>query len=165
MIGSILCGAAICGMHYLGNSSIKNYTCIYRPAFIVGAAIIAVFASIIALSLFFVFRGVWAHSWWKRSLSAFILAGAVSGMHWCAVVGTRYRLVNIQTKNNEPSRIATVIVVICLVSVSKLKDKMWLISLVTWCLSHPCRLRRSSCPEDEEVGPPSSANHIGHCNL
>ncbi|EEU34513.1 uncharacterized protein NECHADRAFT_54441 [Fusarium vanettenii 77-13-4] len=113
-IGSVLCGAAICGMHYLGNSSIKNYTCIYRPAFIVGAAIIAVFASIIALSLFFVFRGLWAHSWWKRSLSAFILAGAVSGMHWCAVVGTRYRLVNIQTKNNEPSRNATVIVVICL---------------------------------------------------
>ncbi|KAJ3548764.1 hypothetical protein NM208_g844 [Fusarium decemcellulare] len=111
--GSILCGAAVCGMHYLGNSSIKNYRCIYQPAFIAGAAVIAVFASIIALSILFVFRDVWAHSWWKRSLSAVILAGAVSGMHWCAVVGTRYRLIDVKP-NNEPSRIATVIVVICL---------------------------------------------------
>lgn len=152
-------------MHYLGNLSIKNYICIYRPAFIVGAAIIAVFASIIALSLFFVFRGLWAHSWWKRSLSGSILAGAVSGMHWCAVVGTRYRLVTIQPKNDEPSRIGTVIVVICLVSTYKSKGRMWLIFPVTWCLSHPCRFCYSSGAEDEEVGTASSANHIGRCNL
>ncbi|TPX17558.1 uncharacterized protein E0L32_012151 [Thyridium curvatum] len=113
-VGSILCGAAICGMHYLGNASINNYKCIYQVAFIIGAAIIAVFASFVALSAFFVFRGIWANSWWKRALSAIVLAGAVSGMHWCAVVGTRYLLVDIKPKDNEPSRNATVIVVICL---------------------------------------------------
>ncbi|KAH8679444.1 hypothetical protein BGZ61DRAFT_396378 [Ilyonectria robusta] len=114
LIGGVLCGAAVCGMHYLGNRSIQNYVCTYNPAFVVGAAIIAVVASIIALSTFFIFRAVWANSWWKRTVSAFILAGAVSGMHWCAAVGTRYRLVNIKTETNEPSRSATVIVVICL---------------------------------------------------
>lgn len=116
LIGGVLCGAAVCGMHYLGNRSIENYACIYNPAFVVGAAIIAVVASIIALSMFFMFRAIWANSWWKRTASAFILAGAVSGMHWCAAVGTRYQLVNIEAESNEPSRSATVIVVICLVS-------------------------------------------------
>ncbi|KAF7547297.1 hypothetical protein G7046_g9049 [Stylonectria norvegica] len=113
-VGGVLCGAAVCGMHYLGNASIANYRCVYNSAYVAGAAIIAVVASIVALAIFFVFRATWASSWWKRAVSAVILAGAVSGMHWCAAVGTRYRLVDIKPKGNEPTRSATVIVVICL---------------------------------------------------
>lgn len=103
-------------MHYLGNASITNYVCVYRPAYVVGAVTISVIASIVALAMFFIYRAMWATSWRKRTISAVILAGAVSGMHWCAVVGTRYQLVNIKSKNNKLSRSATVIVVICLVS-------------------------------------------------
>ncbi|CAM1509228.1 Fc.00g029670.m01.CDS01 [Cosmosporella sp. VM-42] len=114
IVGGILCGAAVCGMHYLGNASMANYHCVYRPAYVIGAAIIAVVASIVALAMFFVFRAMWASSWWKRGFSAIVLAGAVSGMHWCAAVGTQYRLVDIKSKDNTPSRSATVIVVICL---------------------------------------------------
>ncbi|KAH7146583.1 FAD dependent oxidoreductase-domain-containing protein [Dactylonectria macrodidyma] len=113
-IGGVLCGTAVCGMHYLGNASIANYACVYRPAYVIGSAIIAVVASIIALAMFFVFRAAWATSWWKRAISAVILAGAVSGMHWCAAVGTQYRLINTKPEGNEPSRSATVVVVICL---------------------------------------------------
>ncbi|KAI5456222.1 hypothetical protein BGZ63DRAFT_435738 [Mariannaea sp. PMI_226] len=113
-VGGILCGATICGMHYLGNASITNYVCIYRPAYVVGAATISVVASIVALAMFFIFRAMWATSWWKRTISAVVLAGAVSGMHWCAAVGTRYRLVNIKSKKNKLSRSATVIIVIFL---------------------------------------------------
>ncbi|KAK7403588.1 hypothetical protein QQX98_010640 [Neonectria punicea] len=113
-VGGILCGTAVCGMHYLGNASIANYTCVYRPAFVIGSAIIAVVASIVALAMFFVFRATWAASWWKRAISAVILAGAVSGMHWCAAIGTHYRLVDIKPEGKEPSRSATVVVVICL---------------------------------------------------
>lgn len=116
IFGGVLCGAAVCGMHYLGNASIANYSCIYRKAYVVGSAIIAVIASIVALAIFFVFRAMWANSWWKRAISAVVLAGAVSGMHWCAAVGTRYRLKIIRSEGNEPSRSATVVVVICLVS-------------------------------------------------
>lgn len=112
--GGLLCGTAVCGMHYLGNASIANYTCVYRPAYVIGSAIIAVVASIVALAMFFVFRATWASSWWKRAISAVVLAGAVSGMHWCAAVGTQYRLTDIRPEGNEPSRTATVIVVICL---------------------------------------------------
>ncbi|KAM6513143.1 hypothetical protein FALCPG4_015611 [Fusarium falciforme] len=114
IIGGVLCGTAVCGMHYLGNASIENYTCVYRPAFVVGAAFIAVVASNVALAMFFVFRAMWVNSWWKRAISAVFLAGAVSGMHWCAAMGTRYRLKSIKPEGNGPSRSATVIVVICL---------------------------------------------------
>lgn len=115
-IGGTLAGAAICGMHYLGNASINNYVCIYNIANVVGAALIAVAASIIALSLFFVFRAGWTSSWWKRIISAVLLAGAVSGMHWCASTGTSYKLIALAGDNNQLSRNETVIVVICLVS-------------------------------------------------
>lgn len=114
--GGILCGAAVCGMHYLGNASIENYSCIYETGNVIGAAAISVAASTIALAMFFVFRSIWANSWWKRLLSAVMLAGAVSGMHWVAAVGTGYRLKKISKSGSGPSRDATVIVVICLVS-------------------------------------------------
>ncbi|UPK92944.1 hypothetical protein LCI18_003879 [Fusarium solani-melongenae] len=109
----ILCGSAICGMHYLGNASIKNYQCIYATAYVVGAAIIAVVASTVALAMFFIFQSLSASSWWKRTISAIILAGAVSSMHWCASVGTEYRLLQLG-KAEGGSRTATVIAVICL---------------------------------------------------
>lgn len=114
-VGGSLAGAAICGMHYLGNASINNYVCIYNAANVVGAALIAVAASNIALSVFFVFRASWTNSWWKRGMSAVLLAGAVSGMHWCASTGTQYKLIAL-AGTGQLSRNTTVIVVICLVS-------------------------------------------------
>ncbi|EXJ55525.1 hypothetical protein A1O7_08453 [Cladophialophora yegresii CBS 114405] len=83
-------GAAVCGMHYLGQYSVENYTCSYRVQNVVGAAMIAVLASFIALSIFFRLRDAWMDSWWKRVLCGAILATAVSGMHWTAAVGTIY---------------------------------------------------------------------------
>ncbi|KAJ4123015.1 hypothetical protein NW768_010007 [Fusarium equiseti] len=109
----VLCGSAICGMHYLGNASIRNYQCIYSIPYIVGAAIISVTASTAALAVFFIFQSLSRGSWWKRTISAIFLAAAVSSMHWCASVGTEYRLVKLR-KIHERSRTATVIAVICL---------------------------------------------------
>lgn len=124
--GGVLCGTAVCGMHYLGNASINNYTCVYQPSYVIGSAIIAIVASNVALAMFFVFRAMWANAWWKRVISAVVLAGAVSGMHWCASVGTRYRLKRIKPNGNEPSRTGTVVVVICLVSTRKLRSLVML---------------------------------------
>lgn len=114
--GGVLCGVAICGMHYLGNISIKNYTCVYRPVYVVGSAIIAVVASNVALFMFFVFRAMWTNSWRRRAIPTAVLASAVSGMHWCATTGTRYRFRAIESEGNEPPKTATVVVAICLVS-------------------------------------------------
>jgi NO-binding membrane sensor protein with MHYT domain len=115
-VGGTLAGSAICGMHYLGNASINNYACVYNTANVVGSVLIAIAASIVALSLFFVFRAAWTQAWWKRLACAVVLAGAVSGMHWTASTGTQYRLVSLNLEPNELSRNITVIVVICLVS-------------------------------------------------
>jgi NO-binding membrane sensor protein with MHYT domain len=116
-LGGALAGLGVCGMHYLGQAGISNYDCVYVIANVVGAAVIAVVASIVALGIFFMFRSTWASSWWKRALCAVILAGAVSGMHWLASIGTQYRLKSINpTASNSISRNSTVIVVLVLVS-------------------------------------------------
>lgn len=111
--GGMIAGAGMCGMHYVGNASINNYRLIYSGVHIGGAVLIAVFDSIAALSVFFIFRSSWRNSWWKRALSAFLLAGAVSGMHWVASVGTQYRLLRSNTRA-QLSQTQAIIVVACL---------------------------------------------------
>lgn len=102
-------------MHYLGDAAISNYRSAYELPYVVGAALIAVTASTTALALFFVFDASWTNAWWRRLGCAMVLAGAVSGMHWCAAVGTKYKLLHLSSRDN-PSRGLLIIVVICLVS-------------------------------------------------
>ncbi|KAK4096399.1 hypothetical protein N658DRAFT_501627 [Parathielavia hyrcaniae] len=113
-IAGTLSGGAICGMHYLGNASISNYRCTYIVSFVVGSVIIAAVASTVALSLFFIFRSSWTNSWWKRAGCAVVMAGAVSGMHWCAAAGTRFTLLHVNASSDLRSRNTTVIVTACL---------------------------------------------------
>jgi NO-binding membrane sensor protein with MHYT domain len=89
-LAGVLMGVATGAMHYVGQLGISNYNCTYRATNVVGAAIISIAASMIALSIFFKLREAWTDSWWKRVLCALVLAGSVSGMHWTATVGTLY---------------------------------------------------------------------------
>ena len=116
-------------MHYLGDASISNYSSEYSAGYVVGAAFIAIAASIVALAVFFVFRHAWANSWWKTLGSAVVLAGAVSGMHWCASMGTRYRLREGLSPGNAASINKSVIAVIVLVGpfMSRPRSEPWLI--------------------------------------
>jgi len=95
MTGGILVGASVCGMHYISQQGIANYTLQYSVAYVVGAALIAVAASTTALSVFFRLTVMWTNSWPRRLACAALLAAAVSGMHWSATVGTSYQ-VNIE---------------------------------------------------------------------
>ncbi|KGO65255.1 Uncharacterized protein PITC_072480 [Penicillium italicum] len=90
LIGGLLTGSSVCGMHYVGQLGISNYRCSYHVANVVGSAIIAIFSSTVALGIFFRWRASWTDSWWRRGICACLLAGAVSGMHWTAAVGTVY---------------------------------------------------------------------------
>ncbi|KAL2853275.1 hypothetical protein BJY01DRAFT_78737 [Aspergillus pseudoustus] len=90
MLGGMLTGGSVCGMHYVGQLGISNYTCSYKTANVVGAAIIAVFASTAALAVFFRWRASWTNRWWRRGVCGLLLGVAVSGMHWTAAVGTSY---------------------------------------------------------------------------
>ena len=115
-IAGFLMGAAVGGMHYVGQLGISNYHCSYRAANVVGAAIISIVASIIALNLFFRIREAWTDSWWKRVLCGLVLACSVSGMHWTATVGTWYHFKGFGAMPTDPlSRTQTVIVCTTLV--------------------------------------------------
>lgn len=116
LIAGLLTGTAICAMHYVGFVGIANYYCTYSISHIVGAAIIAVAASLVALVIFFRLRETWTDSWWKRGLCACLLAAAVSGMHWTAVVGTTYHPRENVMGSGGKSRVQTVIWCAVLVS-------------------------------------------------
>ncbi|CAI7619043.1 unnamed protein product [Penicillium crustosum] len=90
LLGGLLTGSSVCGMHYVGQLGISNYRCSYHVANVVGSAIIAIFSSTAALGIFFRWRAAWTDSWWRRGICACLLAGAVSGMHWTAAAGTVY---------------------------------------------------------------------------
>ncbi|KAE8133309.1 hypothetical protein BDV38DRAFT_296124 [Aspergillus pseudotamarii] len=111
MAGGVLTGSSVCGMHYIGQLGIANYQCSYRAANVAGSAVIAVFASTTALSIFFRWRATWTDSWWRRGICGCLLAAAVSGMHWTAAVGTSYRSHDRSVKKGgQLSRTQTVII-------------------------------------------------------
>ena len=116
VISGIIAGLAITGMHYIGNFGIYNYKLKNPVGYVVGAGAIAVNACVIALTLFFYFKERWINSWTKRLLCACLLAGAVSGMHWTASVGTEYILTSVHKNGGSMSRDTNLIVAIVVVS-------------------------------------------------
>ncbi len=114
LLGGTIVGSGICGMHYLGQGGIANYTPIYKWRFILAAGIIAVAASTAALGYFFHLTSLWRNSWYRRLGAAIGLATAVSGMHWTATAGTKYRFIRLNG-DSKGSRFSLIIVVLCLV--------------------------------------------------
>jgi NO-binding membrane sensor protein with MHYT domain len=120
IFGGTIAGIGISGMNYLGQMAIANYDCVYSIRYVVGSIIIAITASIVALWIFFVLRAGWTNTWWKRALCAFILSGAVSGMHWLAAAGTSYRFKSVKATKDAPlSRNEVLTIVIILVRRSR----------------------------------------------
>ena len=115
LVVGFLTGAAVCGMHYLGQGGIANYYVSYEWPYVLGSAFIAVTAATVALGVFFYLKHSWAHNWWKRGLCAALLAASVSGMHWVATVGTIYRHRSEARKGGGLGRQDTVVIVLCLV--------------------------------------------------
>ncbi|RMZ84772.1 hypothetical protein DV737_g932, partial [Chaetothyriales sp. CBS 132003] len=110
VLASILTGTAVCCMHYLADYAILNYHCNYRIGNVVGSAVIAVAASLIALSIFFRLRETWTDTWWKRMACAPLLTSAVSGMHWTVAVGTDYTPKTSPSGSGSTNRTQTVII-------------------------------------------------------
>lgn len=90
-ISGILTGLIVSLMHY--SASLKtNYAVSYSPTLVTISIVVACVASTVALTGFFKFRSQWEDSWWKRMICAFVLAAAVSGMHYIGVWGTSYKV-------------------------------------------------------------------------
>ncbi|KAF2083843.1 hypothetical protein K490DRAFT_50619, partial [Saccharata proteae CBS 121410] len=92
VVTGIAAGLAILGMHYIGNFGTTTYNLDFDLPYVIGAALIAIFACWAALTLFFHQREQWINSFFQRVVCAAILASAVCGMHWTAAAGTKYRL-------------------------------------------------------------------------
>ncbi|KAL2810787.1 hypothetical protein BJX63DRAFT_305371 [Aspergillus granulosus] len=119
LVGGMLTGGSVCGMHYIGQLGISNYRCSYQPGNVAGAAVIAVFASTTALTVFFRWRATWTNRWWRRGVCGCLLGVAVSGMHWTAAVGTSYSGHNPSANlGGQLSRTQTVIICSVLACVS-----------------------------------------------
>lgn len=102
--------------HFLkGQAGISNYDTFYLPGHIVGSVVIAVVATTVALTLFFILRNNFTNTLYKRASCAVILSGAVTGMHWTAALGTRYRL-KPNTGFSRDTRQMTVVITIVMVS-------------------------------------------------
>jgi NO-binding membrane sensor protein with MHYT domain len=151
----LLTGSAVCGMHYIGQLGISNYRCSYHVANVVGSAIIAIVSSTAALGIFFRWRASWTDSWWRRGICACLLAGAVSGMHWTAAVGTIYRDHNrINMHGTQLSRSQVVIictVLVCLRSLPRYASLETDSCLGLCRMSHFVDVRYSRWAESQKV--------------
>ncbi|CAO3703002.1 unnamed protein product [Rhizopus stolonifer] len=79
-------------MHYVGQFAINYFIIVYKTTYIIGAAIIACVAVTVALFIFFKLRENWMNLWYKRLGCAMLMALAVCGMHYTALVGTTFYL-------------------------------------------------------------------------
>ncbi|KAF1976028.1 hypothetical protein BU23DRAFT_59413 [Bimuria novae-zelandiae CBS 107.79] len=113
LICGVCCGASVTAMHYLGNQGTTNYQIRNTPAFVIGAAAIAIVACFVAFSLFFHWSGHWMNVIWRRIIVAFFLAVAVCGMHWTAAAGTSYEIRGYH-RGSGAARNINVIVAVCL---------------------------------------------------
>jgi len=118
IVTGVIAGLAITGMHYVGNFGISNYELVFPVQYIIGAAAIAILASITALTLFFYFKEQWVNSLPRRLACATLLAGAVSGMHWLATVGTTYQLKYLVTGRAYDRNINLIVAIICVSAAS-----------------------------------------------
>ncbi|MBZ6431123.1 MAG: hypothetical protein LBE64_08420 [Acinetobacter pittii] len=155
LVGGLLTGSAVCGMHYIGQLGISNYRCSYHVANVVGSAVIAIVSSTAALGIFFRWRATWTDSWWRRGICACLLACAVSGMHWTAAVGTIYRDHNrINMHGTQLSRSQVVIICTVLVCLGSLRKDASLKTdscLGLCCMSHFVDVRYSCWAKSQKV--------------
>ena len=90
MLGGVLMGLGVSGMHYAGMSAMKMPATIdYAANYVILSIVIAILASIAALWLAFNMRGIW-----PQIVSALIMGIAVCGMHYTGMAAARFRSVD-----------------------------------------------------------------------
>jgi signal transduction histidine kinase len=86
LAGGIFAGAGIAAMHYTGMAAMRLPARItYRPILVVASCLIAIAAAMLAFWVGFQLR-----SRWQRFGSAFVMAGAICGLHYAAMTGTAF---------------------------------------------------------------------------
>ncbi|KAI9251199.1 hypothetical protein BY458DRAFT_463715 [Sporodiniella umbellata] len=114
----IFTGLGVVCMHYVGQFAIDYFIIVYKTAYVIGAAVIACVAVTVALFIFFKLRENWMNLWYKRLGCAMLMAIAVCGMHYTALVGTEFYLPSGTTPPPTPKvSTAALIGTICAVTI------------------------------------------------
>jgi len=92
IIGALSMGAGICGMHYIGMTAMMLVPIIvWNPWLVAASALIAVFASALALRVFFAMRrlqGIRAYV--TQGAAAVIMGSAIVGMHYTGMAAASF---------------------------------------------------------------------------
>jgi NO-binding membrane sensor protein with MHYT domain len=92
IVGGIIMGGAIAGMHYIGMASMAvSATLSYSAPIVAISIVIAIVASWVALGLAFSFRtNVGARGVQLKSMSAAVMGVAIAGMHYVGMAAVRF---------------------------------------------------------------------------
>lgn len=98
-IAGTVMGAGIVLMHYLGMESVEfPGRILYDPGLVAASVVIAVVASTLSFWVFFRLLSIFPAQEWLRVLSALIMAGAVTGMHFCGMESATYRVTGVSER-------------------------------------------------------------------
>lgn len=94
ILGAILMGLGISGMHYTGmlSLSLEGYQVNYNIWFSLSSVLLAILASGLSFYLTFLYKESKSvrHKKWLRILSAIALTGAIVGMHYLSMMGVAF---------------------------------------------------------------------------
>ena len=91
LIGGLLMGAGIAGMHYIGMEAMRlSAMCTYSPGLVILSVILAVAISMAALWLTFHFRDQATATNWRKLLSAVLMGSAIPVMHYTGMAAVTF---------------------------------------------------------------------------
>ncbi|MGA2811514.1 MAG: response regulator [Candidatus Acidiferrum sp.] len=91
IVGSVLMGSAIAGMHYIGMAAMRlSAMCHYSPALVTLSVVLAVVISLVALLLTFHFRRETISWSWKKGASALVMGAAIPVMHYTGMAAATF---------------------------------------------------------------------------
>ena len=96
MIGSLVMGAGIAAMHYIGMDAMRLYaTCNYNPLLVGLSLVIGVIASLAALTFAFDFRHEPKRTLFAMLTSAVIMGTSIASMHYVAMTAVNFKTSNL----------------------------------------------------------------------
>jgi len=91
VLGSLVMGSGIAGMHYLGMAAMRlPARCTYAPGLVALSVILAILISLVALWLTFKFREEIHGQRWQKVASALIMGAAIPVMHYTGMAAASF---------------------------------------------------------------------------
>jgi two-component system sensor histidine kinase/response regulator len=91
LIGSVIMGAGIAAMHYIGMEAMRlPAMCHYSPVLVTLSVILAILISMVALWLTFHLREGTGAAGWKKPASAILMGAAIPIMHYTGMAAVTY---------------------------------------------------------------------------